>query len=115
MTFNQILNLACVSARAHAPKILEDEQLIGAQHGIASAATADSYEHLAQLLVDSRQGEVNRMSVDEYSKQRSSTLYIEFIYDVVTVALLLQDRPISASAITAYARMVGGNREQQTI
>lgn len=119
MTFNQILNVACVAARAYARDTLADEQLLGAQRGIAAAANADSYEHLAQLLTDSRQDDYAVMhewgnkiaNASEYWLQHHNTLYIELIYDVVTIYLLLQDRPISAAAIRTYAKMVGGERE----
>lgn len=106
MTFLKLLSKACDHARYLYR--LDDINIAGVTDIIESASQTEDYSTLTQLVVDARYDERSAKSDAELKRLRSVSLYMEFIYDIVTVGLALQDKPVSMHSITAYAKIMGG-------
>lgn len=111
MTFLKLLGKAC----DHAKYLyrLDDISIAGVADIIESASQAEDYSALTQLVVDARYDERSAKSDAELKRLRSVSLYMEFIYDIVTVGLALQDKPVSMYSITSYVKIMEGYDHEQ--
>lgn len=123
MTFQQILNNACARARLAARQVVKEEWVAGTERSIDIVAQAENYDHLVQIVIDARhddhtvrnQWHSGLATDNEYWEQHYGCLYIEFVYDVVTIWRKLQDVPVSAAAVRVYAGIIGGGYEPERL